>query len=119
MIKCSNDLLYWKWANNQDPVDFIEDKSKQYEIIENKKVETSERKSLRNKPRADCNEERMPEKIIAENEASGTWEISLMLAKKFEWDFKDLLPKDLALDGELCTKKKRFIESFEHCKESR
>ena len=47
-------------------------------------------------------------KIIAENEASETWEISLMLAKKFVWDFKDLLPKDLALDGELWTKRNDF-----------
>jgi hypothetical protein len=28
-----------------------------------------------------------------------------MLAKKFKGDFKDLLPKDLALDRELWTKK--------------
>lgn len=130
---------------NQDHIGSIEDKSKQQKIIENQKVETSARKSLRNQPRVDYNEDRMLDKIIAENEASGSGGISLMLAKKFEGDndpigwymsekldgvrcfwngenmysrngnlfyppdwFKGLLPKDLALDGELWTKRNDF-----------
>ena len=51
-------------------------------------------------------------KIIAENEASETWEISLMLAKKFKGEFKDLLPKDLALDRELWTKKNDLLKDL-------
>jgi hypothetical protein len=43
MKNFSNDLFYWKSANNQDSVYFIEDKSKQYKIIENKKFETCDR----------------------------------------------------------------------------
>jgi len=94
-----------KKANNQDSLDFIEDKSKQKKIIENQKVETSDTKCLRNKPWADCNEERLIDKIIAENEASGSWGISIILAKKFVGDYKDLLQKDLALDGDFWTKR--------------
>lgn len=51
-------------------------------------------------------------KIIAENEASETWEISLMLAKKFKGELKDLLPKDLALDRELWTKKNDLLKDL-------
>jgi len=35
-----------------------------------------------------------------------------MLAKKFVGDFKDLIPKDLALDGELWTKKNNLLKAL-------
>ena len=41
---------------------------------------TIERKSLRDLPRVDYNEDRMLDKIISENSATGSGGISLMLA---------------------------------------